>query len=406
MPHNNIIIILIFLFLFFTTKEIEPKERILIRDLDESIETTIPTNGTCWTDDCQKIREQLEKNRMISSKPTLLGFGNFKIDNTKLFKLSIFLKNVAKNAIKPFRKYVYFKVIFRNRIRYLEDSEEDPKIINGTIDEASLDKEIVIYNVNTELDNSFEYFDINPNFIFLNKSYEDLDDDSNNYIENELEYSGNNGIFYASYYNFKKINEQEEFNEKNYLEFHVIDINSLGSLSYKIKGSFNHEVEIKNKTLVFEYFEQGIEPRTFVSKLEEVENQKNNYTLSFRFNDFVNADLGESCCAKIPEKDIVFKRMLEEENYISLYLSADNPEDLIFKEEFVLGHNYGRKIASSSGLSGGAIAGIVISCVVALVGVALAFIYFNRPNIKPIDANAIEFYNNSNVNSSVAVIQD
>ena len=60
------------------------------------------------------------------------------------------------------------------------------------------------------------------------------------------------------------------------------------------------------------------------------------------------------------------------------------------------------RTSSSSGLSGGAIAAIVIACVVAFIGLALAFIYFNKPVIKPVEANAIDFSNN--VNSSVMIM--
>ena len=158
--------------------------------------------------------------------------------------------------------------------------------------------------------------------------------------------------------------------------------------------------------MTFEYYEQGETLRTLESKIEEVKNENNNYSLYLKFNDFVNADLNNYCKATIPRSNITLKRSLEEENPIELYLWSYD-EDLLKFDENPQPNHFGRKIASSSGLSGGAIAGIVIACAVALIGVAITFIYFNKPTIKPKDARAIEFYNNSNANanSSTEVIQ-
>ena len=76
--------------------------------------------------------------------------------------------------------------------------------------------------------------------------------------------------------------------------------------------------------------------------------------------------------------------MNETEN-VSLYLVGSSP----------IPHSYSRKIASSSGLSGGAIAGIVIACVVVLIVTGLLFVYFNKPSPKNMDSSAIQFYNSS-----------
>jgi len=166
----------------------------------------------------------------------------------------------------------------------------------------------------------------------------------------------------------------------------------------------------QKEKLNFSYI-QYYEKKYFEGELEKIPDLKDihnyNYTLTFRIKDFIDTNLDDGCKANISKYKITNKRMLEGENIEELMLYALDPDLLRLDETSpVMNHNYGRKIASSSGLSGGAIAGIVIACVVAIVGIALAFIYFKRPNIKPADVSAIEFYNNSNVNSSVEVIQN
>ena len=76
---------------------------------------------------------------------------------------------------------------------------------------------------------------------------------------------------------------------------------------------------------------------------------------------------------------------MNEAKNVSLYLVGSSP----------VPHSYSRKIASSSGLSGGAIAGIVIACVVVLIVIGLLFVYFNKPSPKSMDSSAIQFYNSS-----------
>ena len=87
---------------------------------------------------------------------------------------------------------------------------------------------------------------------------------------------------------------------------------------------------------------------------------------------------------RILEDDKTHKLILNEKN-VSLYLVGSSP----------IPHSYSRKIASISGLSGGAIAGIVIACVVVLIVIGLLFVYFNKPSPKSMDSSAIQFYNSS-----------
>lgn len=398
---NNNIIILIFFFLISTSYGMNPKESTTLRKLEDNEDTSIPSYNK---DEYDSVTKQLDEK--ISNKPTLLGFGKFQRSENKFNGMSIFFKNIAKRVqINPFKKYIYFKVIFRkkNNNRYLEENEEENKVVSGFLDEKTLSEKFVEYSVKNILDNEDDYFDIKPNFRFLNENV--TDEKTLELVEKELD-GKYNAISYSRNFNFKNISEQKELDTSSILYFNAFNIINIYTLIYKIKGNFSREIESISENMTFEYYEQGETLRTLESKIEEVKNENNNYSLYLKFNDFVNADLNNYCKATIPRSNITLKRSLEEENPIELYLWSYD-EDLLKFDENPQPNHFGRKIASSSGLSGGAIAGIVIACAVALIGVAITFIYFNKPTIKPKDARAIEFYNNSNANanSSTEVIQ-
>ena len=122
--------------------------------------------------------------------------------------------------------------------------------------------------------------------------------------------------------------------------------------------------------------------------------------MTFKFQGSVKTDLETDCYADITNNEIEVKRRLEENNN-KIVFRQRNGQNLKIEVITPEGKRMYRT-SSSSGLSGGAIAAIVIACVVAFIGLALAFIYFNKPVIKPVEANAIDFSNN--VNSSVMIM--
>ena len=300
--------------------------------------------------------------------------------------------------------------------------ERDPKrTLRAILNNDTLSKDIVQYQVDNEItkenyppdesygkiDNIEQYdtIEINGNFQFLEEG--DLDEGAMIELRKSLE-NGENAVNVQSKEDL--LNLQDKIFKDNFIFFKVYDLTQLGYLYYKIKGFFDRDMPFQKEKLNFSYI-QYYEKKYFEGELEKIPDLKDihnyNYTLTFRIKDFIDTNLDDGCKANISKYKITNKRMLEGENIEELMLYALDPDLLRLDETSpVMNHNYGRKIASSSGLSGGAIAGIVIACVVALVGIALAFIYFKRPNIKPADVSAIEFYNNSNVNSSVQVIQN
>lgn len=378
----------------------------------------------------KKLKTNYQKKKKI--KPTLLGFGDLKKNKTKdanNITLSIYFKNVGqgKNPDKIFLKYLFFTIILKKtKIRMLQEDDVKIRTLCANLNNDSLSKDIVEYKVNNDitqddyipddysdavyggdLNNIEDYdnFEINGNFQFLD--YNDFNDNELKEILQEHLKSGENAVFIQSKEDLKDLQNQNQTFIDKYLFFKVYDLTQLGFLYYKIKGFFGRDVPFEKEKLNFTY-NQYSEKKYFEGTLEKIPDSSNNYTLTFRIKDFIDTNLDEGCTANISQYKITKQRRLEGEYLEELVLFATDPDILRLDETSPeVSHNFGRKIASSSGLSGGAIAGIVIACVVALVGVALAFIYFNKPNIKPTDASAIEFYNNnSNVNSSIAVVQD
>ena len=435
---KKFLLLLIIYFLISQSFEHEPNRKIEfkeIRNLDIIDDTTFSGNGTD-PDNPEREREREEiKNKLSEEKkikPTLLGFGDLKKNKTKdanNITLSIYFKNVGKgkNPDKIFLKYLFFTIILKKtKIRMLQEDDVKIRTLCANLNNDSLSKDIVEYKVNNDitqddyipddysdaahegdLNNIEDYdnFEINGNFQFLD--YNDFNDNELKEILQEHLKSGENAVFIQSKEDLKDLQNQNQTFRDKYLFFKVYDLTQLGFLYYKIKGFFGRDVPFEKEKLNFTY-NQYSEKKYFEGTLEKIPDSSNNYTLTFRIKDFIDTNLDDGCKANISKYKITNKRMLEGENIEELILYALDPDLLRLDETSpVMNHNYGRKIASSSGLSGGAIAGIVIACVVALVGVALAFIYFNKPNIKQTDASAIEFYNsNSNVNSSIAVVQD
>ena len=96
-----------------------------------------------------------------------------------------------------------------------------------------------------------------------------------------------------------------------------------------------------------------------------------------------------------------------------LFLQETN-KPLYFNEEFPDSQprTYFTKKYSSSGLSGGAIAAIVIGCIVVLVALSIIFIVLKKreEKQKQLHSSAIDFYNynynDNNYNSTVKINAD
>ena len=424
---KKFLLLILFSFLILQSLELDPnKKRELkeLRKLEMDLDAVDDVHRAHITD----IKDQLTKEKKI--KPTLLGFGDFyqkKTDKGKNnIKFNIYFKNVGKNPLKIFLKYLFFTInLNKAKIRMLEEDNNKKRTLRAILNNDTITKDIVQYQVDNEIteenyfpdvsknaeygemDNIEQYdtIEIEGNFQFLEQG--DFLPNAKEEFKNSLK-NGENAVYVQDKEDLNNL--QDKIFKDNFLFFKVYDLTQLGYLYYKIKGFFDRDMPFQKEKLNFSYI-QYYEKKYFEGELEKIPDLKDihnyNYTLTFRIKDFIDTNLDDGCKANISKYKITNKRMLEGEIIEELILYALDPDLLRLDETSpVMNHNYGRKIASSSGLSGGAIAGIVIACVVAIVGIALAFIYFKRPNIKPADVSAIEFYNNSNVNSSVQVIQN
>lgn len=417
--------LLIFFFLFSISKEIEPYEEISFRDLQDTTNGTTIDPITDFPPNTEIVTNNI--NKELESKPkkaTLIGIQGKPTENNqkkKKVELTIFFKNLDKESAKNiFLKFIYFNAILDKNKRRLEESTENNKeiLLCGELIEASLKRDIVEYNISKdikEFDNGideFESMDIKPQFKFLDTDYfsggsEDERKENLNTIKGSLK-AMNNDVIIKSNVVLNDVTQQ--IFENSTLFFNASDKIVMGYLSYKILGNFppNVNINIDKEKLIFNYTHLN-EIKTFEGTFEKIPRGKYNYSISFRLKEAVETDLNEDCTANITQLNIQKARILQEgQIYKEITLKEGVNNVLYIEQPTPQTGNYGRKIASSSGLSGGAIAGIVIICVVVLISVALAFIYFNRPIIGPTDANKLEFYNNTNMsnygNSEVKII--
>ena len=353
-----------------------------------------------------------------ATKPTLVDFGGFQRKDSREglnIEFTLYFKNVASSIRQSiFLGYIYFRANITKREkteRLLEDSKENENPLNtllmGVLDSDTLSEDIVKYKVNNIIvgieNKDFKSLEIIPNFQIVNSM-----NINESLIREEID-SGSSDIEIRSSLNTKNVENYTAESEYNPLYFKINDINHLGYLYYKVIGFFKETLSLDildKKELTFHYDQFG-EDKTFQGIFEKT-SDSNNYTLTFRLKDFIIADLGRDCWANITDYKIKKARRLQEDNiYKEINLFPETLNILNLEESEPEFSYFAKKVKSSSGLSGGAIAGIVICCVVALVALTFAIIYFNKSPNKTTGTNAIEFYNNnkSNVNSSVEIVQ-
>lgn len=402
----KIIILLIFSFLLLKSNEIEPDKKNFYRELEEDDYSTNIIVYSSYIEPNRTIIPIIDDMKKTSStKPTLLGFGGFpktqSNQNNKAVKFNIYFKNVAKNKqAEIFLDYIYFKLIYKQKnFRQLDDNIENTQLLNGTLDKNTLSNNIVEYKVDSELENNYVSFDIKPNFQFGNSDLNVLNEDEFKEVEEDFD-NESNDVYIISNSDLQNVNDNNKLDPKrDYIFFIAYELIKIGYLNYKIKGKFSNEINIKNEPIIFHYYDFDLGPRTFEGTFEKNNNEY--YTLTTKFKDSINTNLENGCYANISKNTTI--RILEENDFKQIHLMEENENVLTINEVNNGVTRFGRKIASSSGLSGGAIAGIVIICVVVVICVALAMIYFNQPVIKPTDASKIEYDNIAN--SSIQVIQ-
>ena len=324
--------------------------------------------------------------------PILLGFGGFnkaKLQNedTYSFQLKVFFQKIHDYVYK---KYLFLKLkLKRGYLRSLDRDGDGDINVAAKLDDDSLKRDIIVYEIDDNNNGTghkdFDSIDVDTKMKFQDNNssikefnFEDCEDCDDVEIMTEIE----------------NINDQK-YDIDSFIFFNVLNLKTISPLHYEIIGNINIEKEInidKNEKLTFHYQQYNM-PKEFEATLSKYEKDKKIYSLDFYIKDFIetslngaSADLPENWIKiRILEVDKTHKLLLNETENVSLYLVGSSP----------VPHSYSRKIASSSGLSGGAIAGIVIACVVVLIVIGLLFVYFNKPSPKSMDSSAIQFYNSS-----------
>lgn len=320
--------------------------------------------------------------------PILLGFGGFnktklKNEDTYSFQLKVFFQKIHDYVYK---KYLFLKLkLKRGYLRSLDRDGDGDINVAAKLDDDSLNRDIIVYEIDDNNNGNghkdFDSIDVDTKMKFQDNNssikefnFEDCDDVE---IMTEIE----------------NINDQK-YDIDSFIFFNVEELKPISTLHYEIIGNINIEKEInidKNEKLTFHYQQYNM-PKEFEATLSKYEENKKIYSLDFYIKDFIETSLNGAYAylpknwikIRILEDDKTHKLILNEKN-VSLYLVGSSP----------VPHSYSRKIASSSGLSGGAIAGIVIACVLVLIVTGLLFVYFNKPSPKSMDSSAIQFYNSS-----------
>ena len=324
--------------------------------------------------------------------PILLGFGGFnkaKLQNedTYSFQLKVFFQKIHDYVYK---KYLFLKLkLKRGYLRSLDRDGDGDINVAAKLDDDSLKRDIIVYEIDDN-NNGTGHKDFDSIDVYTKMTFKDNNAKIKDFNFEDCEDCDDVAIMAET----ENINDQK-YDIDSFIFFNVLDLKTISPLHYEIIGNINIEKEInidKNEKLTFKY-QQYNNPKEFEATLSKYEEDKKIYSLDFYIKDFIETSLNGAYAylpknwakIRILEDDNTYKLVLNETENVSLYLVGSSP----------VPHSYSRKIASSSGLSGGAIAGIVIACVVVLIVTGLLFVYFNKPSPKSMDSSAIQFYNSS-----------
>ena len=323
--------------------------------------------------------------------PILLGFGGFnktKLQNedTYSFQLKVFFQKIHDYVYK---KYLFLKLkLKRGYLRSLDRDGDGDINVAAKLDDDSLNRDIIVYEIDDN-NNGIGHKDFDSIDVYTKMTFKDNNAKIKDFNFEDCEDCDDVAIMAET----ENINDQK-YDIDSFIFFNVLNLKTISPLHYEIIGNINIEKEInidKNEKLTFHYQQYNM-PKEFEATLSKYEENKKIYSLDFYIKDFIETSLNGAYAylpknwikIRILEDDKTHKLILNEKN-VSLYLVGSSP----------VPHSYSRKIASSSGLSGGAIAGIVIACVVVLIVIGLLFVYFNKPSPKSMDSSAIQFYNSS-----------
>lgn len=358
---------IITLLIFLLCSSFEYKNNKNIRKLDigetgdiysDTVDTGDIVSDTEYISDIDYSSEPLNtdsnnKNQTIitpSPQFILLGFGDFQSEDN-LISFIVFCKRIFTN-VYPRILFITVRIDF-GRLRNLEEFQT----IKCTLKENQNDIDNDNFNYDCQLEKKIDNIkqisiDKNQNFELYESDEEGKSTKINNVVINPTP----NAI--------KTMDNIQ--NEKGVKKFFVLQNSTKiqEENKFKINGIIDTpEEDLHNSTFNLNVYENGkiIQiPCTLYSKKN---NGKNNYELECTPQYSIYASLNNSD-GNIKEDKYLVVSMMDENDYI--YYNFPN-------------NNYRSKKSSSRGLSGGTIAAIVISCVVAVVAIAIIAVLFNKP---------------------------
>ena len=416
MASNNLIITIFLIFCFFileTFEKTEISKRILeLRKFHNCEEGDDDTNSPSTTSSPtaegtyssgSKNSTVYEPDRSKASR-TILGFGNYKEDrNSNKITFIVYVKKIKNDDAY---EYLYFTIVFYKNMRGLDESNS------------------INVNVKAELKESVDndYYDLYNVDVDTSQKGLDIDEINSMTIKNDFCFSSNtNGCDeydkinkINTYFNIDELDFKKKDNFATHLDqyidnkvfyFEVLNLTSQ-SYVYDLYGNItslggNINIEIKKSDIDIYYWPYASNNNKYMDilsgNIEKSPNSEYQYKIRFYIERSINTNLDG---ARIDASNIISTRLrnLDSSNEKYLFLSETEEGQLYIKQDYEPSgpKYYTRKGGSDSGLSGGAIAGIIIASIVVLIAVAFVFIYLNkRPKLPISHSSAIEFYNSA-----------
>ena len=401
MASNNFIITIFLIFCFFilgsfeqkviTQRKPELRKMEYLRNDDEDYTSNIVSSS-----DIEEPSKEINYYPSIA-RPTLLGFGNYRKEkkgNEDEIKFTVFIKKLV-NAIKSY-DYIHFTLVFivAKNMRGLEETEPKKLYVRGKLNASFSNYFYDKYEVNIT-ENQLENAGVPQPDSIKSITFED-----NIIVSNKETYDGVYNITEKSntYLNPENINIMKEESDLNNILFFQVLFLTKQSYVYDLYGnitSSDGEVyNIKKENIEILYKEKNYID-LLRGNIETSQNKSYQYKIRFFIERSINTNLDG---ALIDVTDLISTKLRNLESSktnITLYETKDI--SLSVNEEYISEPKYyTRKVGSSSGLSGGAIAGIIIVSIVVLIAIAFTFIYLNkRPNLPISHSSALEFYNSA-----------
>ena len=401
MTSNNFIITIFLIFCFFilgsfeqkviTQRKPELRKMEYLRNDDEDYTSNIVSSS-----DIEEPSKEINYYPSIA-RPTLLGFGNYRKEkkgNEDEIKFTVFIKKLVN--IKSY-EYIHFTIIITlKNLRGLEETGTEELPIVGELNKTF-----------SGPNNLYDKYEVHINKTQLyNHNIDDIGSIKSITFKDDI-YVSDNETYHDVYNGTKKANvylnpeEINIMNEKsdiiNIIVFQVFFLTKQ-SYVYDLYGnitSLNGKDYNINKGNIEILYEENNYKDLLRGNIETSQNKSYQYKIRFFIERSINTNLAG---ALIDVTDLISTKLRNlESNRINITLYETKDISLNVNEEYISEPKYyTRKVGSGSGLSGGAIAGIIIVSIVVLIAIAFTFIYLNkRPNLPISHSSALEFYNSA-----------